>query len=502
MRMSTDQQDLSVQVQADAIAAYAIAHDLEVVATYLDEAKSGLRIVNRSGMRQLVNDVMSPQRRFSTVLVYDVSRWGRFQNTDASAYYDYHCRLHGVTVVYVAEQFGPGAGPFAGLIKNLKRVMAAEYSRELAVKVRACQEKIVAEGFSAGGCPSIGLVRQAVKRDGGPRMVLAPGERKAIQSDRIKLIHGPQEEVDLVRRIFSTYAHTRMNVADIVRQLNAEGLRTNRGRPFTRGCVDRLLRYEAFIGNYVWGKRQAWDGVTHGAPPEPLRIAGVIDPIIDLATWAAVQAKLRVRRREKRGEARMITELAQALARDPELTSPDFGRHGCAQAQAYYKSFGSVEAAFALAGRTSSAQVAFTSRARSERTRALTREFQVQLAEKLEGAGLIASVNLQNHVIEIEASGRLQVYLAWRRSQTADPAWFVPRRRLTKSDWRLIVRLDDAGEPIDFFLVPEAHRWHFPMLVRQESLVEIAHFGLDSLDLLPNRLATSKNAKNVLKKKK
>jgi hypothetical protein len=56
------------------------------------------------------------------VLAYDCSRWGRFQDTDAFAYHEYHCRLNGV----VQEPFGTADSPIAGLFKSIKRVMAAE----------------------------------------------------------------------------------------------------------------------------------------------------------------------------------------------------------------------------------------------------------------------------------------------------------------------------------------------------------------------------------------
>lgn len=81
--------------------------------------------------------------RFSAVLVYDVSRWGRFQNTDAAAYYEYHCRLHEVEVIYVTELFGAEVNPITALLKSMKRAMAAEYSRDLSNKSRGGQHVAV-----------------------------------------------------------------------------------------------------------------------------------------------------------------------------------------------------------------------------------------------------------------------------------------------------------------------------------------------------------------------
>jgi DNA invertase Pin-like site-specific DNA recombinase len=74
---------------------------------------------------------------FSVILVYDVSRWGRFQDADESAYYEYICRKAGVAVHYCAEQFENDGSPVSTIVKGVKRAMAGEYSRELSSKVSA-----------------------------------------------------------------------------------------------------------------------------------------------------------------------------------------------------------------------------------------------------------------------------------------------------------------------------------------------------------------------------
>jgi DNA invertase Pin-like site-specific DNA recombinase len=74
IRMSTDKQDLSPSVQKEAIAAYAAARGMEIVVSYEDEGRSGVHLKNRPGLLKLLHDITEP-KRFSTVLVYDVSRW-------------------------------------------------------------------------------------------------------------------------------------------------------------------------------------------------------------------------------------------------------------------------------------------------------------------------------------------------------------------------------------------------------------------------------------------
>ncbi|MGE0063798.1 MAG: recombinase family protein, partial [Xanthobacteraceae bacterium] len=92
IRMSTDMQRYSIENQAAAIAAYAAAKNIEIVRTYTDAGKSGLQIKGRPALSQLLSDVRLGEAKFGTVLVYDVSRWGRFQDADESAYYEYLCK--------------------------------------------------------------------------------------------------------------------------------------------------------------------------------------------------------------------------------------------------------------------------------------------------------------------------------------------------------------------------------------------------------------------------
>ena len=105
VRMSTEHQQYSTENQADAIRQYAERRGIEIVRTYADEGRSGLRLDGRNALKQLIYDVQSGNADFATILVYDVSRWGRFQDADESAYYEYICKRAGISVQYCAEQF-------------------------------------------------------------------------------------------------------------------------------------------------------------------------------------------------------------------------------------------------------------------------------------------------------------------------------------------------------------------------------------------------------------
>ena len=147
VRMSTEHQQYSTENQADKIRDYARLHGIEIVRTYADDGKSGLKIGGRLSLQKLLRDVEGGTADFQMVLVYDVSRWGRFQDADEAAYYEYLLKRKGVHVRYVAEQFDNDGSPVSTIVKGVKRAMAGEYSRELSVKVFAGQCRLIELGY-------------------------------------------------------------------------------------------------------------------------------------------------------------------------------------------------------------------------------------------------------------------------------------------------------------------------------------------------------------------
>ena len=74
VRMSTEHQQYSTENQRQVIRQYAGARGMEIVRTYEDAGKSGLRIDGRDALKQLIQTVEKGEADFSAILVYDVSR--------------------------------------------------------------------------------------------------------------------------------------------------------------------------------------------------------------------------------------------------------------------------------------------------------------------------------------------------------------------------------------------------------------------------------------------
>src|SRR6266566_1086317 len=218
--MSTDLQKYSTENQLDAIRRYAEQRGFEIIRIFEDSGRSGLRIDDRDGLQLLMREVESGTANFQAILVYDVSRWGRFQDADEGAYHEHVCSRAGIRVHYCGEQFDNDGSIGSILLKNVKRVMAGEYSRELSVKVFAGQCRLIEHGFRQGGPAGYGLRRQLVDRDRNPKEILARGVHKSIQTDRVILVPGPEAELQVVRQIYDRFTQGPSTEREIAAWLN------------------------------------------------------------------------------------------------------------------------------------------------------------------------------------------------------------------------------------------------------------------------------------------
>jgi len=254
VRMSTDNQRYSTQNQADAIAAYAAQRGFTIVRTYKDEGRSGLLLHGRDALQSLLTDVRSGRADFETILVYDVSRWGRFQDADESAYYELICKQAGIQVHYCAEQFENDGSLFSTMYKNMKRAMAGELSRDLSTKVFIGQSRIVTLGFFRGGFASYGLRREMLDESGNPKAILERGQRKSLQTDRVILRPGPPTEVKLIQRIFSSFVVEKKLGTEIAAELNAQQIASPYGKQWTATTIHNMLENESYIGHSVFNR--------------------------------------------------------------------------------------------------------------------------------------------------------------------------------------------------------------------------------------------------------
>lgn len=295
VRVSTPYQRYSLENQKEAILNYAAQNGFEVVRTYSDEAKSGLVLRNRKGMSQMLQDVVGGKVDYRAILVYDVSRWGRFQDTDEAAHYEFLCKNVGIPVRYCAEPGSNDDTMQAALLKTIRRAAAAEYSRELSVKCFRGQKRLAELGFQVGGRPGYGMRRMMISADRKRRTILKNGEYKSLSTDRVVLVHGPPEEVECVRKIYEMAARDHINPSRIAVELNRQGIPYLEGKSWERSAVASILSNAKYAGHLVWNRTSQTLKCKHVARKREHWIvtSGAISPIVCQATFDKVQAFLR-----------------------------------------------------------------------------------------------------------------------------------------------------------------------------------------------------------------
>lgn len=351
LRMSRDAQQLSIGLQTAANAAYAREAGYEIVRTYADPGRSGVTLARRPGLKRLLADVVAGPVDFEVILVFDVSRWGRFQDPDEAAHYEFICRSAGLRIEYTTEVFANDGGLPSALVKQLKRLMAAEFSRDLSEKIRRVHVHLHDRGLFSGGSVPYGFERQQVGPDGRPQKRLAPAERKSFAASRVVLVPGPAEEVAIVRRVFREFVGRGRSTAEIARRLGRDGVTCRSGRPWTVGHLRKVLANELYAGTLVLGReRFTLTGRQAVAAGAWRRKRGAVPAIVPHGIWKAAQACLAMGHTAHVSDATLIAEL-QALHRRRHRVSAALIAQGRGFPVGLYRArFGSLTEAYVRAG--------------------------------------------------------------------------------------------------------------------------------------------------------
>jgi DNA invertase Pin-like site-specific DNA recombinase len=457
VRMSTEHQQYSTENQEAAIRSYAKARNLVIVRTYADEGKSGLRVEGRNALKQLINDVETGRADFEAILVYDVSRWGRFQDADESAYYEYICRRADIAVHYCAEQFENDGSPVATIVKGVKRAMAGEYSRELSAKVFAGQCRLIELGYRQGGLAGFGLRRRLIDQHGEPKGLLGRGEQKSLQTDRVVLVPGPPEETAIVREIYRLFVDEGRLEREIADILNARGCLTDLGRPWTRGTVHQVLTNEKYIGNNLYNRISFKLKKKRVANPPDMwiRADGVFEAIVDPGVFYTAQGMLRERYR-RLSDADMLARLKALVERHGCLSGIMIDETESMPSSAAYRSrFGSLLRAYQLIGYTP---------ARDYRYLAINRHLRHLHAEtvrgvigEIEGLGGAVEQDAETDLLTINQEFTTSLVLARCRSTDAGSLrWLIRFDASLCPDITLAVRMAaDNQSVLDYYLLPQ-----------------------------------------------
>jgi DNA invertase Pin-like site-specific DNA recombinase len=456
LRMSTEHQQYSLDNQSVAIVRYAEANRMTIVRTFEDGGRSGLVLSGRTGMQELLAAVQGGSPDFEVVLVYDVSRWGRYQDSDEGIYYEYICKRAGIAVHYCAELFPNDTSLTTAVLKTIKRTMAGEYSRELSVKVFAGQCRLIELGYRQGGPPGFGLRRQLIAQDRTPKGILARGEHKSIQTDRVILVPGPPDEVAVVREIYDQFTKEDQSETTIADALNGRGILTDLGRPWTRATIRQILTNPKYAGANVFNRRSfklKKQRVTN--PPDIwVRRDGAFEALIRQEQFLAAQTIIENRHHNMTDE-QMLTELRGVLAAVGRLSGVLIDETpGIPSSSAYCHRFGSLYRAYSLVGYQVSRDYSYVEINRM--LRRLHADLCASIMAEVERAGASIERNSDTDLLTVNQEFTTSVVLSRCRTTSAGrQRWLIRLEDLLRPDITVAARLTPPNDAVlDYFIFP------------------------------------------------
>jgi DNA invertase Pin-like site-specific DNA recombinase len=457
VRMSTDMQEFSVENQKAAIAAYSRRNNLKVVKEYEDLGESGVSLKHRTGLCQLLADVLGGQVQYKQIVVLDVSRWGRFQDADEAAHYEFVCKKAGVPVVYCAETFRNEGTIGDYFAKVIKRAAAAEYSRELSIKSFDNHKRTVQLGFRVGSEPGYGWRRMCVASNGQHKKLLKTGEYKSLLSDRVTLVHGPRKAVQCVRLIFALRLK-RLSFLEIARELNRRGIK-KAGRNWKAWMIDDIITNPKYAGTYVWNKttQQLASQSKANKAEKWISKPNAFPPIVSQVVFQKAQTV--VSRTNHRSDQELVTLLKRLLAKKGYLSERLIQTtRGMPSVATYHHRLGTFEAIYKLAS-YAPPPGRFVRCSGRQQTQALRAGLFRQLATLFPGTTTFHQVRKMRNILQLNDLTLSVILCRSILRPRRAPAWSLFPVPAESRYMTLICRLNSANDGFhSFYLFPRMNK--------------------------------------------
>lgn len=269
IRVSTDDQvEYSPDSQLKLLRDYAKKNDYILPDEFIfqDDGISGRKAKNRPQFMKMIATAKTKPKPFDVILVWKFSRFAR--NREDSVVFKSMLRKQcGIDVISISEPIGEDKT--AILMEAFFEAMDEYYSVNLSEEVKR------------------GMLEKASRGE----IVTPPSFGYTVENGTY--VPHP-DEAPVVRRIFESYL-AGTGLRRIALSLAADGIRTKRGNLPDNRFVDYILSNPVYIGKIRWSKggRNSKDRYRDPASAENvLIIDGKHEPIIDPATWNAVQEKI------------------------------------------------------------------------------------------------------------------------------------------------------------------------------------------------------------------
>ena len=421
-----------------------------------------LTLHHREGLKKLIEDAGKwPRGNFPAILVYDVSRWGRFQDVDESAYYEYRCKRANIEVHYCVEMFKNDGSLSSSLLKTLKRTMAGEYSRELSAKSLLArpgliEKRLPPELVQPGtGCGGFWLMKRAI-----PKWSFDAANVSPFFTDRVILIPGPAEEIEVIRDIYRLCTQELLSSEAIAERLNEREVPTEFGGPWTRHIVREVLTNPKYIGANVTNRHSCklrGRGVRN--PPEMwVRRENAFAALIAVETFQKAQ-EITAQRGRRYTDTELLDSLRVLKERSGRLSVKLIKNSDDMPCLSLYQvRFGGLVEAYRRIGYkcpavSSSAEV-------GKQIRSRLRQYAKLLIDELRAAGACVESGPRPGLLTVNREFTIRFTLARCIADDSGNRWKLRLNSPLRPDITVVGRMAPDNEFIlDYYLVPRTDKW-------------------------------------------
>ncbi|MGS4662060.1 recombinase family protein [Citrobacter farmeri] len=487
LRMSTDHQQYSLHNQSEYIKDYAEKNNMEIAYTYDDAGKSGVSIIGRHSLQQLLSDVEQKKIDIQAVLFYDVSRFGRFQNSDEAAYYSFLFERNGVDLIYCSEPIPTKDFPLeSSVILNIKRSSAAYHSRNLSEKVFIGQVNLIKLGYHQGGMAGYGLRRLLVDENGIAKEILGFRKRKSIQTDRVILIPGPKNEIKIVNSIYDLFIDDNMPEFIIAERLNEQNIPAENGTLWTRAKIHQILTNEKYIGNNIYNKTSSKlkSRLVKNPKNEWVRCDKAYKPIISKKKYNKAQEIIQLQSVHLTNDE-LLEKLKQKLESNGKLSGFIIDEDDTGPSSSVYRTrFGGLLRAYTLIGYKPEHDYSYI------QINEALRSFYSGIIEDFKGEILKSNCYIDEYkyapMLYINDELLISVLITkCTPMKSGKLRWKVRFDNSQKADITIVIRMDSQNiSPLDFYIIPKIENEYSKMCMTETNNIRLDLYRFDNLDKL------------------
>ena len=364
--------------------------------------------------------------------------------------------------------------------------MAGEYSRELSAKVFAGQCRLIELGYRQGGPAGYGLRRMLINQQGEMKGELKRGEHKSLQTDRVILIPGPDDEIRIVNQIYSWFINDSLYESEIAGRLNAMQTLTDLNRSWTRATVHEVLTNEKYIGSNVYNRisNKLKKIRVVNTPDMWIKKEGAFQPIVSSESFFTAQGILRARAM-RYTDAELIERLRSLYKNRGMLSGMIIDEmDGMPASSVYAHRFGSLIRAYQMVGFTPGRDYQYLEVNRL--IRRLHPEIVMQTEATISELGGQIHRDPATDLLQINKEFSVSIVLA--RCHTLDSGrnrWKIRFDTSLIPDVTVAVRLDPTNKfARDYFLLPKIDFCLSHISLAEQNAMEFESYRFDTLDFL------------------